>query len=174
MFVSKFITRTLPGLVLASLALAACNDNPTAPMEEAAPGEQISAEGTTASLATGSATKPQIRGCFNWEEGAAYANQPVSLQYWTGGDNWTTSRTANTASNGCIQFNDISVNKYYRLKAYKVFGFPNCWIYQGISAWVGPTEANDYLWRTGYTVVERVLAGTPNYSTYTCGNWQYV
>jgi hypothetical protein len=108
-----------------ALVIMACNDStlPTSPAAAPAAGGPSFA---------GSTLLPDIRGCFQWTSGAYYKTQPVFLQYWNG-TQWVSSRQAKTGTTGCIQFNDISVNKYYRLQAYVLFGFPTC------QAWLGRT-----------------------------------
>jgi hypothetical protein len=88
--------------------------------------------------AAGSTAKPDIHSCFVWSTGGAYTGQPTQLQYWTGSV-WKTNRTANTNSNGCVRFDDITPGYYYRIVAHVVFRYSSsCY-----DVWSGPSN---YIW----------------------------
>ena len=59
--------------------------------------------GLFAGAATPASAASAVSGCFVWDTGTAYANQPVHLQQQSRG-RWTTIRSGKTNSRGCATF----------------------------------------------------------------------
>lgn len=95
--------------------------------------------------AAGDTARPDIYGCFRSTAGVAYASSPVYLEYYSFTmSTWVPTRKADTSSNGCIRFNDISVGKYYHLVAYEYL--TSGWYLYGASGFV-LTASGDSLYK---------------------------
>jgi len=110
--------------------------------------------------AAGNTSLNDVRGCFTWATPGtlpvAYAGQPVFLEWWDSAHRtWKTSRSGNTASNGCIQFNDVQAGYYWTLVGYKSYFATLGYYFYGASAFVGPSNRSDTLLRTGYTQLSK-------------------
>lgn len=104
--------------------------------------------------ALGSTAKPDIYGCFTWGGNVAYSQQSVNLVRYDGSTGkWVVTRTATTTARGCVRFNDLTVGRYFALRAYTAFGYPNCYYYESYSGYIYAQYANDYLFRVGTTYV---------------------
>jgi hypothetical protein len=99
-----------------------------------------------------STTQPDIYGCFTWTptgyDAVAYSGQTVYLLYWNG-SGWSRARKGRTTSSGCIRFNDLAVGYYYHLEALRIYLQPLCYYYIVHTGYIGPTQANDTLYRMG-------------------------
>lgn len=57
-----------------------------------------------------------VTGCFQFSNGAAYANRPVNLQQWNG-SRWVSVRSGKTNASGCGTFYNTSTGVYYTMSA---------------------------------------------------------
>jgi hypothetical protein len=63
----------------------------------------------------------QVTACYQWDTGAAYANQPVSLVQWNG-SSWVPIRSGRTGGNGCGTFYNVPSNVYVSMRVHLVLG----------------------------------------------------
>ncbi|MBX7068306.1 MAG: hypothetical protein K1X38_02870 [Microthrixaceae bacterium] len=92
--------------------------------------------GLFAGAATPASAASAVSGCFVWDTGTAYANQPVHLQQQSRG-RWTTIRSGKTNSRGCATFTRTPTNANLRLLGSVAFGDSNIGmaVYQGTSGY---------------------------------------
>lgn len=169
MFVPKFITRTLPGLALASLALAACSENPTAP---AAPKAEDTSPNFLAVGATG-----QLRDAryVSWTWGStamtltARVNMDVTNGGTTGGFSYYTQAITNVAVPKVCNTTTIILrasqgrSTYRPVLNWEAPGHPVMFDYIGAN--VVSTGVNDFYYRASKCTLGNRNAGIVSNST---------